>query len=64
MPIQRNKTLAERALQGPPISDAEGLRRATDSPDSVYVYGDTLYVAGTKGPIYGHSGSNNKRNNL
>ncbi len=46
-------TLSEKALRGPPISDAEGLKRATDSENSVYIYGDTLYIAGTKGPIYG-----------
>ena len=48
-------TLAEKALSDPngPISDEEGLNRATSSDNSVYVYGDTLYISGTKGPIYG-----------
>ena len=39
-------TLAEKALKGPTISDAEGLKRATDTDNSVYVYGDTLYISG------------------
>ena len=59
MPTQRNQTLADRALRGEPISDAEGLRRATESENSVYVYGDTLYVAGTKGPIWGNEWQQN-----
>jgi hypothetical protein len=53
MEINHVLTLAEKALKGEPISDAEGLKRATDSDDSVYIYGDTLYISGTKGPIYG-----------
>ena len=53
MEINHVLTLAEKALKGPPISDAESLKRATDSDDSVYIYGDTLYISGTKGPIYG-----------
>ena len=37
------------ALKGPAISDAEGLERAYDAPGSTYTYGDTIFVAGTKG---------------
>lgn len=37
------------ALKGPAISDAVGLERAYDSPGSTYTYGDTVFVAGTKG---------------
>ena len=29
------------------LSDVEGLRRAYDSPDNIFVDGDTMYVAGT-----------------
>ncbi len=46
-------TLAEKALKGEPISDEEGLNRATSSDNSVYIYRDTLYISETKGPIYG-----------
>jgi hypothetical protein len=35
-------------LSGKPISDAEGLKRAYESNDNLYVYGDTLYISGTK----------------
>ena len=59
MPTQRNQTLADRALRGEPISDAEGRRRATESENSVHVYGDTLYVAGTKRLIWGHEWQQN-----
>ena len=37
------------ALKGPAISDAEGLERAYDAPGSTYTYGDTIFIAGTKG---------------
>lgn len=52
-PPQQPSTLADRALRGEPITDAEGIKRATDSPDKIYIYGDTLYMAGTQGPIWG-----------
>lgn len=31
-------TLADRALKGDAISDAEGLKRATEAPDGIYIY--------------------------
>ncbi len=37
------------ALKGPAISDADGLEKAYDAPGSTYTYGDTIFVAGTKG---------------
>jgi hypothetical protein len=37
------------ALKGPAISDAEGLERAYEAPGSTYTYGDTIFIAGTKG---------------
>ena len=37
------------ALKGPAISDAEGLEKAYEAPGSTYTYGDTHFVAGTKG---------------
>ena len=37
------------ALKGPAISDAEGLEKAYEAPGSTYTYGDTQFVAGTKG---------------
>ena len=35
------------------ITDADGLDEACASPDSTYVNGDTLYIAGTKGNLIG-----------
>ena len=52
-------TLAEKALKGPSITDEEGLNRATSSDNSVYIYGDTLYIAGTKGGIMGREWGQN-----
>ena len=37
------------ALKRPAISDAEGLEKAYEAPVSTYTYGDTHFVAGTKG---------------
>lgn len=48
----RNTTLAERALKGRPLSDAEGLQRASEAPEGIYVYGDTIYAAGTRGSFF------------
>ena len=48
----RNTTLAERALKGRPWSDAEGLQRASEAPEGIYVYGDTIYAAGTRGSFF------------
>ena len=59
MEINHVLTLAEKALKGEPISDAEGLKRATDSDNSVYVYGDKLYISATRGPIYGEEWRHN-----
>jgi hypothetical protein len=42
------KSLAERALPAKVIQDRVGLKRAYETPDSVYVGGDTIYVAGTQ----------------
>ncbi len=41
------------ALRGPAKLDAEALERAYSSPDGVYTYGNTEFVAGTRGPIWG-----------
>lgn len=43
----------QNQLSGKPITDAEGLKRAYTSDDNLYVYGDTLYISGTKGPLWG-----------
>ena len=43
-----------KVLNGPKISDAEGLRRAGLETDAIYKYGNTLYLAGTRGAPYGH----------
>ncbi len=39
------------ALKRPAISDARGLKRLTtyEAPGSTYTYGDTMFIAGTKG---------------
>ena len=37
------------ALKGAAISDAQGLEKAYEAPGSTYTYGDTIFVAGTKG---------------
>jgi len=50
---QQPQSLADKALRGEPITDAEGLRRAKDAPDKIYIYGDTMYMAGTQGGILG-----------
>lgn len=50
-PIQKNDPLKE-ALRGPAISDAQGLERAYSSPNGVYTYGDTEFVAGTRGALW------------
>jgi pimeloyl-ACP methyl ester carboxylesterase len=42
------KSLTERALPSKTIEDRVGLRRAYAAPDSIYVRGDTAYVAGTQ----------------
>jgi hypothetical protein len=42
------KSLADRALPSKTIEDRVGLARAYAAPDSVYVLGDTAYVAGTQ----------------
>jgi pimeloyl-ACP methyl ester carboxylesterase len=42
------KSLAERALSSKTIEDKVGLQRAYSAPDSIYVRGDTAYVAGTQ----------------
>jgi hypothetical protein len=41
------------ALMGPNINDAEGLKRAYESDTNTYMYKGVLYVAGTKGGIFG-----------
>ena len=43
--VVENDTEAERN----PITDSEGLRRAYESESGLYLYGDQLYVAGTRG---------------
>ena len=45
--------LIYKALQGPNITDAEGLRRAYNSPSNTYMYKGVLFVAGTKGGVFG-----------
>ena len=35
------------------MTDAEGLDKAYESPDSTYIKGDTEYIAGTKGSFLG-----------
>jgi hypothetical protein len=47
-PLKKERDLSF-ALKGPAISDAEGLERAYDAPGSTYTYGDTIFIAGTKG---------------
>ncbi len=42
------KSLVDRALPQKTIEDRVGLARAYDAPDSIYVRGDTAYVAGTQ----------------
>jgi hypothetical protein len=42
------RSLAERALPQQTVEDRVGLARAYAAPDSIYVRGDTAYVAGTQ----------------
>lgn len=44
------------------LSDAEGLRRAYDSPDNIFVDGDVMYVAGTTVSPLGDSLASTVRN--
>ena len=37
-PTQPPSTLADRALRGEPIAGAEGIKRATGSPDKIYIW--------------------------
>ncbi len=45
--------MKDNPLRGPAISNAEGLDRAYETDNNTYGYGDTLFIAGTKGPIWG-----------
>lgn len=38
-----------KALEGPKISDSEGLQRAYQTDSNIYIYGDTMFISGTKG---------------
>lgn len=38
-----------KALQGPTITDSEGLQRAYQTDSNIYIYGDTMFISGTKG---------------
>ncbi len=43
------KSLADRALHtSKTIEDRVGVKRACEAPESIYVRGDTVYVAGTQ----------------
>jgi hypothetical protein len=42
-----------KAMTEPNISDAEGLKRAYASPSNTYMFKGVLYVAGTKGGVFG-----------
>jgi hypothetical protein len=45
--------MKDNPLRGPVISNAEGLDRAYETDNNTYGYGDTLFIAGTKGSIVG-----------
>ena len=53
--------LIYKALQGPNITDAEGLRRAYESPSNTYMYKGVLFVSGTKGGVFGSDMRENVR---
>ena len=42
-----NKNILSRHIENKTISDAEGLRRAYNEPNRIYVSNDRMYVAGT-----------------
>ena len=42
-----------KAMTEPNISDAEGLKRAYESKSNTYMFKGVLYVAGTKGGVFG-----------
>jgi hypothetical protein len=59
-PIEKQVTthldsLVERALPSKTIEDRVGISRAYAAPDSIYVLGDTAYVAGTQISRYGEN---------
>ena len=45
----------------PDISDAEGLKRAHESKSNTYMFKGVLYVAGTKGGVFGSDMRENVR---
>ena len=47
-----DSSFIKKELEGKPISDAEGLRRAGLETDAIYTYGDALYAAGTRGGLF------------
>lgn len=51
-PLNKTNIKPSDALDGPDITDAEGLRRAYETDSNVYVYKGVEYVAGTKGGIF------------
>ena len=57
--VNTANTLADKALKGEKISDAEGLKRASQAPDGIYIYGDTLFASGTRGNFLGHEWQQN-----
>ena len=50
-----------KAMTEPNISDAEGLRRAYESKSNTYMFKGVLYVAGTKGGVFGSDMRENVR---
>lgn len=50
-----------KAMSEPNISDAEGLRRAYASDSNIYIFKGILYVAGTKGGVFGSDMRENVR---
>ena len=47
-PLAASNARIRQALEGPDITDAEGLRRAYESPNNTYIYKSVLYIAGSK----------------
>lgn len=50
-----------KAMTDPDISDAEGLKRAYESKSNTYMFKGVLYVAGTKGGVFGSDMRENVR---
>jgi len=47
-PVNNNIVTGDTVAENVPITDSEGLRRAYERDDGIYIYGDVAYIAGTK----------------